>query len=138
MLIKPLDNPACDTDATSEGNEFAFGTLTLIVALSRDMSDLHRYAYRSLTCGNIDLDRNIVQGDEILTDYQSEVKVTDDEVDPNRQTRHENNADQQRPGKQPWCLASPQPRAMLGDKETSPLTAAPPRRMVSFSSRSRA
>lgn len=116
MLIKPLDIPACDTDTTSEGTEFAFGTLTLLVALSRDKSDTHKHAYRSLTCGDLDLDRNSFQGGEILADYQPGVKVTDDEVDPNRQTRHENNADQQRPGKQPWCLASPEPRAMLGDK----------------------
>ena len=140
LHVNPLEEAP---DGTSHGG-YGIGSIALIVSLNKHTEDNYEIKppYASTTCGDWKTQDEMGCTGGITPTHELSVKVTDENVHINRQSKHRRHAEQIRFGPRPWakfifyyrsrlaieqagCVNRPERSHALGSGIEGPVTASP-------------
>ena len=100
MHVKPLD----DSPGDFEGSRLGVGSIALIISVNQKSSENYNGQYLSTICGQWkEEDSDDCRDGGVVPTHEIQVKVTDDNVHKNQQSKHRRHLQQTRFGSKPWA-----------------------------------
>ena len=79
------------------------GSVVVLIQFNQRADEAYTDRYRSITCGDVDIDRGEVWSGGIVPEFELEVRPMAGTVTENRQVKHKRHAEQIRFGEKPWA-----------------------------------